>query len=312
MGEDSFIIRGGGRGDLLCVADGCGGLGSRRYQELDQKTGAYLASRLITRIAGEWAEQIVCLPKEPDSGRAEAELLTSRLQETLTKYARRNGMLHNNPRIVGSMQRILPSTLCLALTERQEENESCCFLWAGDSRGYQLTLSGLHQYTQDDLRCGMDAFDCLYCDSSLSNCVSVDQPFEIHMRRILLTLPSVLLCATDGAYNCLPTPMEFEMLLLSTMQAASDAETWKSNMEKALHKLASDDATLACRPRGFADFAEMKRYYLPRLQELRGSYILPVRRKRQDRDFARECWRQYRTDYDCTGGTCDEQDDWRI
>ena len=49
-GEDSFCMRGVGRGALLCVADGCGGLGSRRYDTLGDHTGAFAGARLLTVV----------------------------------------------------------------------------------------------------------------------------------------------------------------------------------------------------------------------------------------------------------------------
>ena len=50
-GEDSFCMRAVGEGALLCVADGCGGLGSRRYETLGDHTGAFAGSRLATHAA---------------------------------------------------------------------------------------------------------------------------------------------------------------------------------------------------------------------------------------------------------------------
>ena len=64
---------------LLCVADGCGGLGSRRYAELDGQTGAHAASRVATQSVKRWAAACRCLPKTP----AEGKEWQHSLQETL-------------------------------------------------------------------------------------------------------------------------------------------------------------------------------------------------------------------------------------
>ena len=43
--EDCFALLDDSQSAFLCVADGCGGLGSRRYPELNNQTGASLAAR---------------------------------------------------------------------------------------------------------------------------------------------------------------------------------------------------------------------------------------------------------------------------
>lgn len=297
---------------VLCVADGCGGLGSRRYPDLKDQTGAYVASRLIIRFIKDWAAEKGGVPVTPEQGRALLDQLEQALHNLLKDFAKKNGMMDGNGRIVGSMQRILPSTLCMMIDESSRNDESCCFLWAGDSRGYVLDSGGLKQYTQDDLRSPLDAFDCLYCDSPLSNCLSADQPIRLHMRRMPLSGPAILICASDGAYGCLPTPMEFEMLLLSTLRAAESADSWQSQLRSALSKLANDDATILCCSRGFESFAKIKAYFAPRLETLKASWILPVRHSGHDKAIAREKWEGYRTAYDHTKEVQSGQNDWRL
>ena len=311
-GEDSFAIASDQRGSLLCVADGCGGLGSRRYSGQGEQTGAYLAARLVTAYVRDWASQRSALPKTREEGQAWLDALNAGLSALLSGFAAKNGLLEGGSRIVGSMQRALPSTLCAALTRPEPEGEKCCFLWAGDSRGYVLDESGMHQYTKDDIRARLDPFDSLYLDAPLTRCLSADQPIRLHLRRAGLKNPSVLICATDGVYGCLPTPMEFEMLLLSTMEAAGDESAWQRKLEHAIRQLATDDATLLCRPRGFEAYGDMKQYFKPRLEALKAAYIHPVRRQRQNREVARDCWSRYRPDYDRTEETPDVRDDWLL
>ena len=55
-GEDSFALRSDEQGAFLCVTDGCGGLGSRRYAALENRTGAYVAAHLVTNAVQSWAQ----------------------------------------------------------------------------------------------------------------------------------------------------------------------------------------------------------------------------------------------------------------
>lgn len=313
QGEDSFAVRSDGRGAMLCVADGCGGLGGKRYGQLGDHTGAYLASRLVTRAFTGWAEERKPMPDSPEDGRALCAELEGDLRGILEGFARRNCQAGAPGRIVGSMQRVLPTTLCAAMVEGGSVmRRECLFIWAGDSRGYVLDAGGLHQCTRDDTRGVPDPFESLYRDAPLSNLLSADQPPRLSMRRVTAQTPCAVICATDGAFGCLPTPMEFEMLLLSTMLAANTPESWERRMQTALRKLAHDDATILCLLCGFQSFDEVKAHFAPRRETLKNTLITPVRRRRHDMAFKREKWREYEKSYDWTGGAQHGQNDWRI
>lgn len=311
-GEDSCTLRSDERGALLCVADGCGGLGSRRYESLGNHTGAFVASRLVTRAVSGWASERMPMPKNKQDG----EILKRELESDLDGILKGFGDKHcaaENTRIVGSMQRRLPTTLCAALSEEGGATwRDVCFFWAGDSRGYVLDINGLHQCTRDHLHGDADPFDSLYCDGPLGRFLSADQPAQLSMRRLRATLPCIILVATDGAFGCLRTPMEFEMLLLNTLHTAKSWESWQRKLQNELAKLAHDDATLLWQPCGFDDFSALKQTFAPRRELLQKHFITPVRRKRRDADFARVKWLAYRSTYDWTEGERDERADWRI
>lgn len=311
-GEDSFVLRSDGHGSFLCVADGCGGLGGKRYEGLAGRSGAYLASRLVTRAFSGWAEERRPMPLTPEEGAVLLRELEHDFQDILCGFARRN-CVGDIGRIVGSMQRCLPTTLCAAITQ---EGAACwrdlCFLWAGDSRGYVLDENGLHQCTQDDLRGDPDPFDSLYRDVPLNNLLSADQPIKLGMRRLRAPLPCVVLAVTDGAYGCLSTPMEFEMLLLNALRSATSYDSWSRKLTNALRKLAHDDATILCQPCGFHSFPAMKQLLMLRREVLQASYITPVRRRAHNSAFARDKWLAYQAQYDWTAGGKHERVDWRL
>lgn len=312
-GEDSFTLCSDQRGALLCVADGCGGLGSRRYEALGNRTGAFVASRLVTRAFSNWAGERRSMPLTPEEGQALKRELESDLDGILSGFGGKHCPTGEGNRIVGSMQRRLPTTLCAALTEEGGATwRDVCFLWAGDSRGYVLDENGLHQCTRDHLRGSPDAFDSLYRDVPLGRFLSADQPSSLSLRRLRASLPCVILVATDGAFGCLRTPMEFEMLLLNTLHSATSWESWQRKLTNQLKKLAHDDATLLWQPCGFQDFNALKLRLAPRRELLQKRFITPVRRKRQDIGFAREKWLEYQSGYDWTEGGRDERADWRL
>ena len=67
-GEDSLAVSSLPENVMVCVTDGCGGLGSRRYHRLDHCTGAYLAARLAARTLLGWTDDQPRVPSAPQDG----------------------------------------------------------------------------------------------------------------------------------------------------------------------------------------------------------------------------------------------------
>ena len=290
------------------MADGCGGLGSRRYAELDGQTGAHAASRVAAQSVKRWAAACRSLPKDPSEGRELQRALQGPLEADLSAFVAEHRLTEGGSRIVGSMQRLLPTTLCMALADG---GEGACFLWAGDSRGYVLDETGLHLYTRDDVKRPMDELERLRCDAPLSLCVSADRPVRLHLRSVALPKQGLLICATDGVYGCVFSPMELEEIFLASLTGAQDAATWQRRLAAAIRRLAGDDATLCCLPFGFAHFDEMKRFFQPRLELLRREHLDGLLRHPGDGDVLRESWKRYQPGYDRTEEV-QHENDWSL
>ena len=284
-GEDCFAVVRKEHVTALCATDGCGGLGSRRYPGLKNRTGAYAASRLAVHVFTRWAE------KETQNLCELEEQLASSFRTVADKECSVQGS-----RIVGSMQRRLPTTFCAALIHEEQAE----VFWAGDTRAYVLDEQGLHQCSRDHLKGMPDPFENLYRDMPLSAYVSADTPVKLEYRQISLPAPCAVLLATDGAYGPLPTPMEFEMLLLDTLKAANDWKDWQKKLKKACARVAQDDATIVMGLHETECFEAFRQRMMLRRDVLQKQYITPVRRKKGNLDFARERWQEYRKAYDLT------------
>lgn len=290
-GEDCFAVLKTGNCHAMCVTDGCGGLGSRRYPAFGDHTGAYAASRLAAQVFAEWAKECKA-PRLPEDAKALEEALEKAFRTTAERDCVTQGI-----RITGSMQRRLPTTFCAAVTDEK----SACFLWAGDSRAYVLDAGGLHQCTRDHLKGTPDPFENLYRDMPLSAYISADTPVKLSAAQVNLPdAPCAVILATDGAYSALPTPMEFEMLLWDALKSAKSWSAWQQKLQKAVSRIAQDDATMTIIPCGTADFLTFQQALLPRREALQKQFITPVRRKKGDVEFARERWQEYRMTYDWT------------
>jgi hypothetical protein len=173
----------------------------------------------------------------------------------------------------------LPTTMTLAVLQRTDQAAStyaCHLFWAGDSRAYVVDpAAGAMQLTTDDLRSGGDAMRNLTDDSVMSNCISADTEFSIDHHQVQLQAPFLLLCATDGCFAYVRSPMHFEHLLLSTMQAAQDVPDWQQALEAKVTAITGDDAAIALLGLG-ADLDGFKKVFKDRTAEVGRRYIDPL------------------------------------
>jgi serine/threonine protein phosphatase PrpC len=270
---------------LLAAFDGCGGVGGRRYPQMDNRTGAQIASGLYADCLTEWfAKNAHALPRA-----GTAEDLTALFVCAAKDYSARYLNLAPSA-VTGSMVRTLPSTAAVAMIFGKE----AALYWAGNTRGYLLTDAGLKQLTQDDYATRCDAYESLYLDAPIANYLCADRPFHLHETTFELPPRGVLVLATDGAYHALPTPMHFEALLLSTLQQSPARKQWKKILKESLLKRAADDVTLVLQPFGFSKHEEMKPYFDKRRRHVQQAYILPADQAAPgDRIVLRTLWEMY-------------------
>jgi serine/threonine protein phosphatase PrpC len=314
-GEDADpILRAGPDLGLLGVFDGMGGAGGRVYDTPDGRhTGAYIASRFARNVVERLMLELIKPEWNLDGPATAAELqrvLASSLAARLAELKAPETTLRSK------LVKALPTTMTLAVLQRTDPTASryaCHLFWAGDSRAYVLDPeAGLHQLSRDDLRSGGDAMRNLTDDSVMSNCISADTEFHINHRQVELQAPFLLLCATDGCFAYVRSPMHFEQLLLSTLHDARDAAGWQKALQSAVAAITGDDSSLALLGLG-TDFGGFKKLLKDRTAEVERHYIDPldeldsqVRRAEQEladlrarrTELGGELWGAYKHDYE--------------
>ncbi len=313
-GEDADpILRDGPDLALAGVLDGMGGAGGTIYETPDgPRTGAYLASRLARDVVETRMLDLL----EPDwnlNGTAAAEDLARSVRRALEE---RLVELKAPPsRLRSRLIRALPTTMALIAVQRTHRDGSTWaghVFWAGDSRVYAFTAEGAHQLHPDDLRDPGDAMANLHHDSVVSNAMSADTDFEVHYRKVELKAPFLLVCATDGCFGYLPTPMHFEQLVLAPLAEVDDVDAWSQAVQARISEVTGDDAAMAAMGVG-ADLAGFAELFAPRIAALRDDFIAPldqsgaaVREAEQALDQARrrlseetaQLWEAYQTGYE--------------
>jgi len=257
-GEDCLYYEASKNNFIIAAFDGLGGAGSRKYANYSGKTGAYISSRAVCGAVKSWYNE----SNTPED-------LSAYLHKALTtceKYADKTG------RILGSLGKSFPTTVAM-LTGSIAKNllDITCY-WAGDSRCYMLDSDGLHQLTEDDLD-DEDAMSNLTNDGIMTNVVSASSEFDIHIKKLSITKPCILVSCTDGCFGYLHSPMEFEFLLTNSLTKAESIYEWKVKLNEIFQEIAGDDYTLCVAICGFKDFNSIKKYFISRNVEIYTKYI---------------------------------------
>lgn len=297
-GEDSYsdyILEDKG---YLGVFDGCGGIGSKRYNSAKGHTGAYLASRLAALLMQRWVKKYI-----QDTAYFMGQDSGADIKKYFQKYFgefKKSLEVDEGVRLKGGLSKSLPTTAACFFYHCLEDEVALKYLWAGDSRGYVLDADGLAQVTDDDIDDAQDAFSNLTNDSKLENVINADHGFEINQKSIKLHKPCIALVATDGIFGYIPTPIELEYVLLVTLVKAASFEEWQKRIEKYVAEFASDDYTLNVAVFGFENFEAVKSYFAPRIRFVYSNFIKNMQEDRQagkEIDY-KKYWDVYKSSYE--------------
>ena len=291
-GEDSFYcVREPGFG-IVCVCDGCGGLGATKY--FNDRTGAYLASRLVSGALHDWCHN------NTEVRWSDASELAASINEYIRQaFAKCCEYIEDNNRIFGTMIRKLPSTLAFAYAEECGSDILVHVLWAGDSRVYLLDANGLAQLSADDTAIS-DAMENLYKDAAMTNVLSADGNFVINSRSIKLSSPAVIFAATDGCFGYIPSPMEFEYEFLDAMMRSDTPEQFKAALNELYADCAGDDYALGLMSFDYGSYQNTREAFRQRHAFLDSSCISRLRECEEgmEPEVRLAVWQQYKTGYE--------------
>jgi len=286
-GEDSYVCCVNDNAFLAGVCDGCGGLGSKKYSIYGEHTGAYIGSRTVSGVLYDWFNtDIKSIPVEKWNTD-----ICEKIKKAMALYAygdKASGKA--SLMLKGSMTKEFPTTAVFAVCTNIDNAFAGKIFWAGDSRGYILTKRGLRLVTQDDVA-GEDAMSNLKNDGVLNNVISASDSFEMHDVDFVVKEPMTVICATDGCFNYLPSPMHFEYIILQTLMNAQNPEEWETTLKANIRKVSGDDHTMTMACMGYGNFVKMKNYYADRVDYLRRAYI--ENWSALDEQQQLDCWNRY-------------------
>lgn len=237
---------------LQAVFDGCGGAGSWKYDEFQEHSGAYIAARSISGNSagvGAWFDmQTEETCADPQKTALDYQAFAKDWLVTLKETCKPMSL-------VGSLVRSFPCTADIALMQLAGPMKlNLTTLHCGDSRVYALTpQGGLVQLTDDDTKGHPDPLESLRLSAPLSDMLNADTPFTVKPRRVFLPMPCAILCATDGVFGYVRSPMDFEHLLLTAIAETDSMDEFETELEKRLTAITGDDTTLIMSFYGWGD-----------------------------------------------------------
>lgn len=290
LGEDSFFCAQSDRSAVVCVLDGCGGLGARKYDSFQGHTGAYIASRSVAGAICDWYKD-----KNNFLWGNQGKNLDGLRQYIMGAYKVSSQYAIERMKISGSMVRKFPTTMALAYTEKVDDDIMVHIVWAGDSRVYLLDYNGLAQLTKDDTEVE-DALDNLTSDAPMMNVLSADGEFELNYKVFRLSHPALIFAATDGCFGYIPSPMEFEGVILQNLITAEKPRQFKEQLYEFLVDCAGDDIAFGMLSFNFETFQNTKKILGERFQILNTHYLSRI--DDDDSTSRKTVWNNYKENYE--------------
>lgn len=287
-GEDSIVIHEDEKESLYGVFDGCGGIGARVYPEYSGHTGAYLASRTVSRVTEQWFSNTIAGHEQAD-----IKALKSRINIELMTLIR--GEVQDNM-LKGSLTEYeFPCTSAFFIVGYNGGQSYARVMWSGDSRVYMMDGGGLHQLSTDDVDAA-DPMDMILNGSVMNNVISATVPYVIHEYDMTLEDKCLLFACTDGCYERFLSPMHFEAYLLNgIVNQAISMQDWQNTLSHELSDDASDDVTLVGTGAGFRTFSQMQKYFSARFSFVQKHYIDPF--DAMSKEGRLNLWNEYRETY---------------
>jgi serine/threonine protein phosphatase PrpC len=253
------------REGIIGVFDGSGGSGSSIVHDSpvgNGRSGAWVGARLARAGVESW----FCARVE-ESGGFDPELLRQHVRSLLCCMRPRS-----RSKVVGTMRKDLPTTMAAVRYRLRGEEADCQALWAGDSRAYVLHPRGGLQTLTRDHTVETDALEQLLQDPPLTNVLYAGEDFTIDSHSLVINLPAVLICASDGFFGYVDTPAHFECHLLGTLRAAVDERDWAERLAAKVSAYTADDASLSMVAVGYPGFRALRSSFWARTEDILARY----------------------------------------
>lgn len=273
-------------GNMLIICDGLGATGQNKHEINGQEnTSAYWGARLVSCTAKDFflMNQDGIWNEEPQFF---FQKFKKYLGENLSEYIN----LHNLQKTIkGKSAELLPTTFAMAVFKEDEEFIHIFSIWAGDSRIYLLSADdGLQQISKDDVEGTFDAMKSLGTSNMCNNISGEgEEQFYLNYKQYKIKKqPNLFLfAASDGCFDYLATPMDFEYLLevaIDCLAETDDISLIETNISSIYSgENLRDDTTMAGVIFNETCSEKLKQQYKERFKKIENSFRKPTEESRQ-------------------------------
>lgn len=292
-GEDGnpVVVKNGQETMAIGVFDGLGGR-SAGYGDF---TGGQIASGFASHLTQNFLEQTHQNLSEQDA---------IQIQQTICQSLKKEADEKIKPsRIKGTLvsDRLCTTLAIASISPFNIQNNSfhLNLAWIGDSRIYFLSPSkGLQQLTKDDLTEDNDAFELIRKDPPMSQYITADMhlhpDWQINFKVEEFTEKGCVLACTDGCFQYLESPWNFEKLILDTLVRSQSVVSWKNLLKAEYENIKQDDISFVLQPIGINDFDSLKNLYLERLEQIKKNFDT----QSNSYDELKKLWNIYSENYE--------------
>lgn len=243
------------------VCDGLGGSGSTKHQVNENglpkiRTSGYLGSRIVSdSVADFYKINYERIAKVLGESTEKLDMLSSivvEMKECIKcNLEKQMEVLGIDPMLTRKKAlKIFPTTLSSALYYQDGDRLKILAIWAGDSRVYVLSpTKGLQLLSLDD---ATNADVEMKSTSEMNNCISAGNSFKLNYSIYEMDEPGIVFCCSDGCFDYLPSPLNFEWLLLQTILSCVPVATtdtlgaaFANSVRDSVYQSIGDDTTMA-------------------------------------------------------------------
>ena len=265
---------------VLIVCDGLGGTGQTKHKIGDRYyTSAYMGSRCVSDAVKKYCDE-----QKQELWNDDIAVMTKKLKIYLASQLEmciQSCKLEKS--LGGNMIELLPTTLAMAIFRKNGGFLDVRVIWAGDSRVYLLTpTDGLSQLSEDDVDGSFDAMKALG-QSNMNNNVTGEGIDRFHLNYAEYKIPIqdgfILFAASDGCFDYIESPMQFEYKLLAAIQQVFEEEPsvlGECIAENYQGENCKDDTTLAGIVIQIDETKAISELYRTRLLYMKENFRKPV------------------------------------
>ena len=273
---------------LAVICDGLGASGQNKHTYKDEtRTSAAIGSRLVSKFFKRYFSDHYADVFPSDFNSVQIAIIMKDFKDNLSLYL--SEMVEKfkfTSTIKGKSIQLLPTTLAAMVYKQFENNVGVLVISSGDSRVYCFTAeNGLQQLSIDDVDDDKDAFQKA---TNMTNNISQNREYFIHYNYYILPKDCIIFAASDGCFDYLPNPIEYEFMMCCAVanykddcENFQDGENWlgdslKIEFEKKNLK-AHDDCTTAGYIFGYDD-CDIRSLFRERGAYIAEKYIKPIRK----------------------------------